>query len=206
MKSLYKNFTHPELYHLIFNEATTFREMLRPSLPIKYTCSWWRLWTLNRQAKILLYKIFEIRIFSDSLNFFHSYLIYFYTHGITFPENTPRPNILAHLKRLLKDVSPWTYIRDFVVPYYNHCVDSTNLSFYETCNLKKVAIWRKDIFHIFSEELFTDKCGRLLSWISFHILRNSRLLKDFPKNFAKLTRKHLCRSLFFNKAAGLQLY
>ena len=62
-------------------------------------------------------KIFEIRIFSDSLNFFHSYLIYFYTHGISFPENTPCPNILAHLKRSLKDVSPWAYIRDFVVHF-----------------------------------------------------------------------------------------
>ena len=63
-------------------------------------------------------KIFEIRIFSDSLNFFHSYLIYFYTHGISFPENTPRRNILlAHFKRRLKDVSPWAYIRDFVVPF-----------------------------------------------------------------------------------------
>ena len=62
-------------------------------------------------------KIFEIRIFSDSLNFFHSYLIYFYTHGISFPENTPCPNILAHLKRSLKDVRPWAYVRDFVVHF-----------------------------------------------------------------------------------------
>ena len=62
-------------------------------------------------------KTFEIRIFSDSLHFFHSYLIYFYTHGISFPENTPRPNILAHLKKLLKDVSPRPYIRDFVVAF-----------------------------------------------------------------------------------------
>ena len=66
-------------------------------------------------------KIFEIRIFSDSLNFFHSYLIYFHTHGISFPENTPHPNILAYLKKALKDASPSAYIRDFVVfvvPYY----------------------------------------------------------------------------------------
>ena len=62
-------------------------------------------------------KIFEIRIFSDSLNYFHSYLIYFYTHGISFPENTPCPNILAHLKRSLKDVSQWAYVRDFVVHF-----------------------------------------------------------------------------------------
>ena len=62
-------------------------------------------------------KIFEIRIFSDSLNYFRSYLIYFYTHGISFPENTPCPNKLAHLKRSLKDVSPWAYIRDFAVHF-----------------------------------------------------------------------------------------
>ena len=36
-------------------------------------------------------KIFKIKIFSDFVNFFHSYLIYFYTHGISFPENTPAP-------------------------------------------------------------------------------------------------------------------
>ena len=62
-------------------------------------------------------KIFEMRIFSDSLNFFHSYLIYFFTHRISFPENTPRSNILAHLKRPLKDVSPWVYIGDFVLRF-----------------------------------------------------------------------------------------
>ena len=41
---------------------------------------------LNKQNEI-----FKIRIFSHLLNFFHSYLIYFYTHGISPPENTPAP-------------------------------------------------------------------------------------------------------------------
>ena len=51
--------------------------------------------------------IFEIRICSlHPLNFFHFYLIYFYTHGISSPENTPCPGILAHLKRPLKNLSP----------------------------------------------------------------------------------------------------
>ena len=30
------------------------------------------------------------------------------------------------------------------------------------------------------------------------------MLKSVLKNFAKLTGKHLCRSLFFNKVAGLR--
>ena len=30
--------------------------------------------------------------------------------------------------------------------------------------------------------------------------------KGVPKNFAKFTGKHLCRSLILNKVAGLQLY
>ena len=77
----------------------------------------------EQTSENILHKIFEIKIFSDSLNFFHSYLNYFYTHGISFPENTPRPNTLAHLK----DVSPWASIQDFVVPYNNHCVGSANL-------------------------------------------------------------------------------
>ena len=49
--------------------------------------------------------IFEITIFSHPLNFFHSYLIYFYTHEIGSPENIQHTGILAHLKRLLKNVS-----------------------------------------------------------------------------------------------------
>ena len=53
---------------------------------------------------------------------------------------TPPQHIL---KRLLKDINPWAYIRYLVVPYYNHCVDSTSLSFYETCNLMEVAVWCK---------------------------------------------------------------
>ena len=40
---------------------------------------------------------FWIRIFSHSLNFFHFYLIYFYTHGISLMENSPHPGILTHL-------------------------------------------------------------------------------------------------------------
>ena len=88
----------------MFNEATTFREMLLPSLPIEYTCS--SSLITEQTSENILHKIFEIRIFSDFLNFFHSDLNYFYTHRIGFPENTPRPNTLAHLKRLLKDVSP----------------------------------------------------------------------------------------------------
>ena len=42
-------------------------------------------------------EIFEIRIFSHPLNFFHFYLIHFYTHGISSMENTLRPGILTHL-------------------------------------------------------------------------------------------------------------
>ena len=49
--------------------------------------------------------IFEITIFSHPLNFFHSYLTYFYTHEIGSPENIQHTGILAHLKRLLKNVS-----------------------------------------------------------------------------------------------------
>ena len=30
--------------------------------------------------------------------------------------------------------------------------------------------------------------------------------KGILRNFAKLTGKHLCQSLFFNRVAGLQLY
>ena len=49
--------------------------------------------------------IFEITIFSHPLNFFHSYLIYFYAHEIGSPENIQHTGILAHLKSLLKNVS-----------------------------------------------------------------------------------------------------
>ena len=41
---------------------------------------------------------------------------------------------------------------------------------------------------------FTDKRKKLPS--------GGVLSKDFLKNFAKSTEKHLCRSLFFNKVAG----
>ena len=34
-------------------------------------------------------EMLEFRIFSNPINFFHFYLIYFYTHGISAPENTP---------------------------------------------------------------------------------------------------------------------
>ena len=92
------------------------------------------------QFKILLNEIFKIRIFSHPLNFFHFYLIYFYSHGISSPKNTTLPSILAHLKRPLKNVSSWAYFRGFVVPYFNRYVDSTKLHIYGTCNLTKVAI------------------------------------------------------------------
>ena len=39
---------------------------------------------LNKQNEI-----FEIRIFSHPLNFFHFYLIHFYTHGVSSMENMP---------------------------------------------------------------------------------------------------------------------
>ena len=47
----------------------------------------------------------QFYIFSHPLNFFHFYLIYFYTHGISSSKNTLRIGILAHLKRPLKNVS-----------------------------------------------------------------------------------------------------
>ena len=125
----------------MFNEAT-FPEMLVPSLPMKYLCSWRRLWTLNRQAKIYLHKTLKLESFRFSQLFSLLSNLFLYWRK-SFLRNTTHPKMLAHLKRFLKDVSLSAYIRDFAVPYYNNCVDSTNLYFYETCNLTKVAIWCK---------------------------------------------------------------
>ena len=203
----------------MFNEATTFREMLLPSLPIKYTCSWWRLWTLNRQAKLLLHKIFEIRIFSDSLNFFHSYLIYFYTHGISFPENTPCPNILAHLKRSLKDVSQWAYVRDFVVHFcctlllYSRfcctlfcctlicCIFCCTLRF--CCNLTKVAIWCKCEYfpHIFRRtfhrQLWTAAIIKKFLYFEKQSLAKKTLLK-----ISRNSQENTCVRASFSRDSG----
>ena len=50
----------------------------------------------SRRKNIKLLRLESFQVFSP---FFK---IYFYTHGISFPGNTPRPNILAHLKGLWK--------------------------------------------------------------------------------------------------------
>ena len=43
---------------------------------------------------------FEIRIFSNPINFFHFYLIYCYTHGISSPENISlQPRHISPLKK-----------------------------------------------------------------------------------------------------------
>ena len=68
--------------------------------------------TITDSAKQKRKEIFEARIFSHPLRFFHSYLIYFYSYW-TFPHPHVNPSIsiLTHLKRLLKKVSPRAYFR-----------------------------------------------------------------------------------------------
>ena len=91
-----------------------------------------------------------------SSQLFHFYLIHFYSHGISSSKNTLCIGILAHLKRPLKNVSPWAYFRGFAVPYFNRYVDLTNLQFNRTCNLKLQSDvdMLLDIFEKFSEQLF----------------------------------------------------
>ena len=72
--------------------------------------------TITDSAKQKRKEIFEARTFSDPLRFFHCYLIYFYSYW-TFP--LPHVHlgisILAHLKRLFKNVSPWAFFWGFAI-------------------------------------------------------------------------------------------
>ena len=92
------------------------------------------LWSRRKNMKLLRLESFQV--------FSPFFKIYFYTHGISFPGNTPRPNILVHLKRPLKDVNPWAYIRDFVVPFC--CTLLLHLRFWCTlfcCNLFEILLY-----------------------------------------------------------------
>ena len=89
--------------------------------------------------------IFEIRILSHSLKFFHFYLIYFNTHGISSPKNSPLPLHISPLKKAFEKCKPVSLFLRFCGALIVY-VDSTNLQFYGTCNLTKVAIRCRDTF------------------------------------------------------------
>ena len=69
-----------------------------------------------------LEKIFEIRIFSDSLNYFRSNLIYLYTHGISFPENTPCPQHISPLKKVFERGKPVSLCSRFCCAFLMYIV------------------------------------------------------------------------------------
>ena len=114
----------------------SFRTQKRAKVIMITTLKYLKPLIVAKQFQILLNEIFKIRIFSNPLNFFHFYVIYFYTQGTSSSKNTPRIGILAHLKRPLKTVSSGTYFRVFAKPDFNSYVDPHK----GTCNLTKLVI------------------------------------------------------------------
>ena len=109
MKWVYAVFTLPNAFCYFF-QASKERKWYDNDFKIFWAnyCSS----KITDSAKQKRKEIFEARIFSHPLRFFHSYLIYFYSYW-TFPH--PHVNssisILTHLKSILKKVSPRAYFR-----------------------------------------------------------------------------------------------
>ena len=155
-----------------------------------------------QQFQIVLKKqneIFEIRIFSHSLNFFHFYLIYFYTHGISFLENTPCSGMLKKAFEKCKPSSLFSrFCGTLLESLYGFNQALVLRNFYlKSCNPIQICSW------IFSKHFQNNFFIREL-WtaaIIYKILRNSRLQKRCSKKFRKVHRKIPVQSLFFNKVA-----
>ena len=92
---------------------------------------------LVEQFQILLNKqneIFEIRIFSHHLNFFHFYLIQFYTPRISSSGNTHR-HASSPLGKTFEKYKHMRLFSRFCGQYFNRYVDSINFQLYETSTI-----------------------------------------------------------------------
>ena len=98
-----------------------------------------------------------MNLFTSSRHFSLLFNLFLYVRNMVSLKH-PRIGILAHLKRALKNVSPWAYFCGFMVPCFNRNAVLTNLQSYGTCNLTNLqpnTDMLPDIFKIFSEQLVT---------------------------------------------------
>ena len=93
-----------------------------------------------------------------------------------------------------------TPVWNFYLMQLQACVFST--LFKEICEIfKNIFFFRTPLDDCFRTQLITSFLGGLSQYRSSH---RCSMKEGVLRNLAKFTGKHLCQSLFFNKAAGLR--
>ena len=124
-------------------------------------------------------------IFASSQLFSLSYNLVLYSRNKLSQKYPPHQHISPLQKAFekCKPVSLFSRICDIL--FQSSCGFKQSLVLRKTVNITKFAIrcrYALNFFQIFSEQFLLGNCGPPLSYVSFHILRNSRLQKGALKN------------------------